>query len=92
MRRRGTSLVELLIVMVLIGVMTTIAAPRLLPSAKGTVEQNARLLAQDMDMARTRAYSARALVRVVLADTTWQSFLDQNRDSVIAETETSEPV
>lgn len=88
MRRRGTSLVELLIVMVLIGVMTTIAAPRLLPSAKGTVEQNARLLAQDVDMARTRAYSARALVRVVLADTTWQSFLDQNRDSVIAETVT----
>jgi len=88
MQRRGTSLVELLIVMVLVGIMTTIAAPRLLPSPKGTVEQNARLLAQGMDMARTRAYSARALVRVVVADSIWQSFLDQNRDSVIAETAT----
>lgn len=88
MRRRGTSLVELLIVMVLIGIMTTIAAPRLLPSRNGTVEQNARLLAQGMDMARTRAYSARALVRVVVTDTVWQSFLDQNRDSVIAENAT----
>jgi len=88
MRRRGTSLVELLIVMVLIGIMTTIAAPRLLQSSKGTVEQNARLLAQGMDMARTRAYSARTLVRVVVTDTVWQSFLDQNRDSVIAETAT----
>jgi len=88
MRRRGTSLIELLIVMVLIGIMTAIAAPRLAPSPKGTVEQNARLLAQGMDMARTRAYSARALVRVVVTDTIWQSFLDQNRDSVIAETAT----
>lgn len=88
MRRRGTSLIELLIVMVLIGIMTAIAAPRLLPSASGAVEQNARLLAQGMDMARTRAYSSRALVRVVATDTIWQSFLDQNRDSVIAENAT----
>ena len=85
MSRRGTSLIEILTVLVLLGVLTAMAAPRMRPSAKGTVEQNSRLLAQDMDHARTRAYATRALVRVVVSDTLWQSFLDQNRDSVIAE-------
>ena len=85
MSRRGTSLIEILTVLVLLGVLTAMAAPRMRASAKGTVEQNSRLLAQDMDHARTRAYATRALVRVVVTDTLWQSFLDQNRDSVIAE-------
>ena len=84
--RRGTSLIELLVVLVLLGVLTSIAAPRLRPSPHGQVEQNTRLLAQDLDLARTQAYAARALVRVVVSDTLWQTFLDQNRDSVIAET------
>jgi type II secretion system protein H len=87
-RRRGTSLVEILTVLVVLGVMTSIAAPRLRPSPHGQVEQNTRLLAQDLDLARTRAYASRSLVRVLVTDTLWQSFLDQNRDSVIAESAT----
>ncbi|MDZ7630910.1 MAG: prepilin-type N-terminal cleavage/methylation domain-containing protein [Gemmatimonadaceae bacterium] len=90
MSRRGTSLVEMLIVLVLLGIMTTIAAPRLRPSPHGQVEQNTRLLAQDLDHARTRAYAARTLVRVVVSDTLWQSFLDQDRDTVINETATEQ--
>ncbi len=86
--RRGTSLVEMLTVLVVLGIMTSIAAPRLRPSPHGQVEQNTRLLAQDLDLARTRAYATRALVRVVVTDTLWQSFLDQNRDSVIGENAT----
>jgi prepilin-type N-terminal cleavage/methylation domain-containing protein len=85
MSRRGTSLIEILTVLVVLGVMTSIAAPRLRPSPHGQVEQNTRLLAQDLDLARTRAYASRSLVRVVVSDTLWQSFLDQNRDTVIAE-------
>lgn len=88
MSRRGTSLIEMLIVMVLLGIMTTIAAPRLRPSPHGQVEQNTRLLAQDLDLARTQAYAARTAVRVVVTDTLWQSFLDHNRDTVIAESAT----
>lgn len=84
--RRGTSLVEILTVLVVLGVITSIAAPKLRPSPHGQVEQNTRLLAQDLDLARTRAYATRSLVRVVVSDTLWQSFLDQNRDTVIAET------
>lgn len=88
MSRRGTSLIELLIVLVLLGILTAVAAPRMRPSAKGTVEQTTRLLAQDLDLARTRAYGARAMVRFVVADTLWQIFLDQNRDMLIAEVAT----
>ncbi len=88
MSRRGTSLVEMLTVLVVLGVMTSIAAPRLRPSPHGQVEQNTRLLAQDLDLARTQAYASRALVRVVVGDTIWQSFLDHNRDTVIAENAT----
>lgn len=85
MRRRGTSLVEMLIVLTLLGIITSIAAPKLRPSAKGTVEQTARLMAQDLDLARTRAFATRSLTRVVVQDTLWQSFLDNNRDTVIVE-------
>jgi type II secretion system protein H len=84
-RRRGTSLIEILTVLVILGVMTTIAAPRLRPNPHAQVEQNTRLLAQDLDLARTRAYATRSLVRVVVSDTLWRSYLDANRDTVIAE-------
>ncbi len=86
--RRGTSLVEMLIVLVLLGVLTSVASPLMKPSTKGAVEQHARLLAQDLDHARTKAYAARTRVRVVVGDTLWQTYLDNNRDSVIAETAT----
>ena len=88
MRRRGTSLIELLIVITLIGILTGIAAPRLRPSSRAAVEQNARLLSQDLDLARTRAYASRARVRMVISDTLWQVYLDQNRDSIFAESAT----
>ena len=88
MRRQGTSLIELLIVITLIGILTGIAAPRLRSSTRAAVEQSARLLAQDLDLARTRAYASRARVRMVITDTTWQVYLDQNRDSIFAESGT----
>ncbi len=88
MTRRGTSLVELMIVLTMLGIMTAIAAPRVRPSAKHAVEQNTRLLAQDIDHARTRAYGARTRVRVAVRDTSWRIYLDNNRDSVFAESTT----
>jgi prepilin-type N-terminal cleavage/methylation domain-containing protein len=86
MNRRGTSLVEMLIVLVILAIATSMASQRLRPSAKSTVEQNTRMLAQDFDLARTRAFAARSRVRVVLSPSQWQSFVDHDRDSVIAET------
>jgi prepilin-type N-terminal cleavage/methylation domain-containing protein len=88
MTRRGTSLVELMIVLTMLGIMTAIAAPRVRPSAKHAVEQNTRLLAQDIDHARTRAYGARTRVRVIVRDTSWRIYLDNNRDSVFSESTT----
>jgi len=84
-RRAGTSLIEMLVVLVVLGVLTSVAAPLMRPSTKGTVEQNTRLLAQDLDHARSKAYAARSHVRVVVGDTIWRTYLDNNRDSVIAE-------
>ncbi|MCC7053771.1 MAG: prepilin-type N-terminal cleavage/methylation domain-containing protein [Gemmatimonadaceae bacterium] len=90
MTRRGTSMVELLVVLAILAVMTTIAVPKLRISTRATVEQNARVLAQDLDLARTRAYGARARVRTVINDTIWQFYLDQNRDSTFAESATEQ--
>lgn len=84
-RRHGTSLIEMLVVLVVLGILTSVAAPMMRPSPHGTVEQNARLLAQDLDHARSKAYAARTSVRVVVGDTLWSTYLDQDRDSVIAE-------
>jgi prepilin-type N-terminal cleavage/methylation domain-containing protein len=88
--RRGTSIIEVMIVMIIVGVMTAIAAPRLRPSAKGSVDQNARLLAQDLDHARVRAFGGREIVRVVVRDTMWRAYMDHNRDSVITESATEQ--
>lgn len=86
--RRGVSVIELVVVLVIVGVIAKMAVPRMRPSSRATVEHTARVLVQDLDMARTRAYAARARVNVVVADTIWRMYLDQNRDSVFAENAT----
>jgi prepilin-type N-terminal cleavage/methylation domain-containing protein len=87
-RRRGTSLIEIIVVLVIVGVMARIAVPRMRPSSRATVERTARILVQDLDLARTRAYAARAMVRIVVADTIWSSYLDNDRDGNFSETAT----
>ena len=83
--RRGTSMVELLVVLAILGILSSIAIPRMRASTRAIVEQNARLLAQDLDLARTRAYASRGAVRIVFNDTIWRMHLDSNRDGVFAE-------
>lgn len=87
-RRRGVSVIELVVVLVIVGVIARMAVPRMRPSSRATVEHTARMLVQDLDLARTRAYAARARVGVVVADTIWRMYLDNNRDSTIAENAT----
>lgn len=83
--RRGTTIVEIVAVLVLLGMLSTMAVLRMRPSPKAMVEQSARLLSQDLDQARTRAYATRALTRVTIRDTSWTLYMDQNRDTLIAE-------
>lgn len=85
---RGASLIEVVVVLVIIGVMSKIAIPRMRSSPRATVEHTARLLVQDLDLARTRAYASRAPVRVVVADTIWTMYLDHNRDGNFSENAT----
>ena len=63
--RRGFTLIELLMVVVVVGVMMSIAVPRLRITPETEVQLAAMQLAQDIDLARTRALSTRSASRPV---------------------------
>jgi prepilin-type N-terminal cleavage/methylation domain-containing protein len=84
--RRGVSLFEMVVVLAVMASLSAIAIPRMKATSVTQVEQWARVLAQDLDMARSRAFSARSTVRATLTDSTWTLYLDDNRDATISET------
>jgi prepilin-type N-terminal cleavage/methylation domain-containing protein len=89
-RRRGFNLVEVLVAMAIVGITMGILIPRMKVSPRGVVEQAALQLAQDLDVARTRAMATRSLVHVAFTSTPnaqYTSYLDDNRDLLIAETD-----
>jgi prepilin-type N-terminal cleavage/methylation domain-containing protein len=83
--RRGVSLFEMVIVLALLAGLSAIAIPRARPSDTTQTDQWARVLAQDLDLARTRAFSTRARVRAVITDVSWALYLDDDRDGTINE-------
>ncbi|MCU0627713.1 MAG: GspH/FimT family pseudopilin [Gemmatimonadaceae bacterium] len=87
-RRRGFSLVELCVVVVILGILGAIAAPKLRITPRQAADGGARQLLQDIELARTRAFASRAAVRIVATDSTYRFFLDHNRDSTILENNT----
>lgn len=88
-RRRGFTLIEMVVVIAMMGLMMTIAIPRLGSTAKGRVRQSAQQMAQDLELARTRALTTRSAVRVLFntAAGTYKPYLDYNRDSVFAQSQ-----
>lgn len=63
--RRGISLIEIVIVMVLLGVVVTFALPRgIKKSPRLQVDTAARALARDLELVRMRAIAAKRIVRV----------------------------
>ncbi len=88
--RQGFTLIELLIVVVVAGVMMAVLVPRFRISPDTEVQLAAMQLAQDIDLARTRALSTRSAVRVrfVSGSRNYTGFLDNDNNGAIGETQT----
>ncbi len=86
-RHGGFTLIEVVMVMVVMGLMIAIAGPRMRVSPLRKVSQVATQLANDIELARTRAMSTRSGVRVAFnaTGTRYQGFLDDNRDGAFTE-------
>lgn len=83
----GFTLLEMVVVLAILGLFLTIAIPRLATTSRTRVRQSAQQLAQDLELARTRALSTRSAVRVVFdaVGRSYRPYLDFNRDSVFAQ-------
>jgi prepilin-type N-terminal cleavage/methylation domain-containing protein len=88
-RRRGFTIIELLMVVVVVGAMTAIVVPRMRISEATEVQLAGMQLAQDMDLTRTRALSTRSRARVTFTTGTnpqYVGYLDTDGDSLITQT------
>lgn len=83
----GTSLIEMLVVIVTIGLMLAIVIPRVRVSPHTKVRQAADQLVRDLELARGRALSTRSWTRVVFdqAAGRYTGYQDFDRDSVFAQ-------
>ncbi len=89
-RSRGFTLIEMVVVIAMMGILLAVAIPRLARTAKTRVGQSAQQLAQDLELARTRALTTRSAVRMAfdISGRAYRPFLDFNRDSVFAQSQT----
>jgi type II secretion system protein H len=85
----GFTLLEMVVVLAILGLFLTIAIPHLSVGSRTRVRQAAQQLAQDLELARTRALSTRSAVRVTfdVVSRTYRPYLDFNRDSVFAQSQ-----
>jgi prepilin-type N-terminal cleavage/methylation domain-containing protein len=87
--RRGFTLIEMLIVVAMIGIMVGVVAPKFRLNEATETQLAAMQVAQDLDLARTRALGTRSAVRYVFrtAQDQYVGFLDDDRDGGISETD-----
>ncbi|MGH7514109.1 MAG: pilus assembly FimT family protein [Gemmatimonadales bacterium] len=85
--RRGFSLIEVLIVVVLIGIMLSIVVPRFRVSQSTKARQAADQLAHDLEAVRSRALATRSVARLALdaAGGTYSGYLDTDRDGALSQ-------
>lgn len=86
--RRGFTIIELLSVVMIVGIMMAVMLPKFRISEKTEVQLAGMQLAQDIDIARTRALSTREQVRVAFMVTSrkYGGYLDDDGDGTISET------
>jgi prepilin-type N-terminal cleavage/methylation domain-containing protein len=87
-RRRGFSLVEVLIVVVLVGLMMAIVVPRFRVSGTTRARAAADQLVRDLEAARSRALASRSITRLAINTVTksYTGYLDSDRDGVLGQT------
>lgn len=90
--RTGFTMIEVLLVVAMIGVMVAVVGPKFRLNESTEVQLAGMQIAQDMELARTRALATRSEVRFVFETGTtpaaYAGYLDDNRDGAIAESET----
>ena len=87
--RAGFTFIEMLMTVAVLGIMMSIVVPRMRISEAMEVQLAGMQLAQDIDLARTRALSTRNLVRVQFvtgSPGSYVGYLDVNGDSTITGT------
>jgi len=86
-RRRGFSLIEVLIVIVMVGLLMSIVIPRFRVSETTKARQAADQLVRDLEAARSRALATRSLARVAInaVSGSYTGYLDDNRDGAVAQ-------
>lgn len=87
--RAGFTFIEMLMVVAVVGIMMSIVVPRMRISESTELQLAGMQLAQDIDLARTRALSTRNMVRVQFttgAPGSYAGYLDTDGDSTITGT------
>ncbi|WP_310569823.1 prepilin-type N-terminal cleavage/methylation domain-containing protein [Gemmatimonas sp.] len=86
---RGFTIIELLAVVAIVSIMMAIILPKFRISEKTEVQLAGMQLAQDVDVARTRALSTREMVRVAFKTSTrtYGGYLDEDGNGTIAESD-----
>jgi prepilin-type N-terminal cleavage/methylation domain-containing protein len=86
--RRGFTLIEILVVVVMIGLMMRIVVPRFRVSNSTKARQAADQLVRDLEIARARALATKSIARIAfnVAGNAYTGYLDANRDGVLGQT------
>lgn len=86
--RHGFTMIELLMVVMVSGIMMAVVVPRFRISPETEVQLAGMQLAQDIDLARTRALTTRSMVRVSFGPTVrnYTGYLDDDANGTIAGT------
>lgn len=87
--RRGFTIIELLAVVAILGIMMAFMLPKFRVSEKTEVQLAGIQLAQDLDVARTRALTTREMVRVAFntSTRTYGGYLDDDGNGTITESD-----
>ena len=85
--RSAVTLIELVVVMVIIGIMVSMVAPKLRVTPMTWVRTEARLMMKDAETARNKALSEKKITRfkMVAGTNQYMSYIDDDADGVINE-------